>query len=91
MVSLSGALPTARAGSSLLHAFGLAECAANSMEDYIGCAVALAQNHEKRTALRARLAASCVDQCGPIRSLENSFEEIMLNRLRNVSFAQKGL
>jgi protein O-GlcNAc transferase len=74
VVSLCGAEPPARSGSSLLDGFGIPECSTHTIDDYIACAVSLARDGDKRAALRSRLLAlheNCLDEA--IRCIEEAY------------------
>ncbi len=58
LVTRKGQTYAARVSASLLHALGLDELVTDSPEDYEAAAIALAQDRQRLTALRARLAGA---------------------------------
>ena len=78
VISMAGSAHVARVGASLLNSVGLSTCIANSVEDYIQKAAALAQAptqlSELRAGLRARMQASVLmDGADMSRALERAF------------------
>jgi protein O-GlcNAc transferase len=78
VVSLAGATHVARVGASILTHAGLAELVAESPEQYVEIALALARDRERlaglRAGLRERLRASALlDAAGFARQLEDAY------------------
>jgi protein O-GlcNAc transferase len=78
VVSLAGETATSRGGASLLHAVGLDELVANTPEQYLDIAAALAADPKRLAALRAgmrkRMAASpLMDEPRFTRNLEKAY------------------
>jgi len=61
VVTLAGARFIERLSASMLSAVGLGELITTSRDDYIACAVSLANNHEHRRRLRASLRQRMAD------------------------------
>lgn len=84
VVTLAGDSHAARVGASLLTSIGLPELVASSADDYVGRAVALARDSERRAALRRsmreRMAASPLcDADGFGRRFEAALREMWRN------------
>jgi len=83
VVALTGDAHAGRVGGSLLHAVGLETFIARTVPDYVGRAVALAQNSGERAALRGTLrermrrSALC-DAPAFARRMETAFREMWL-------------
>lgn len=78
MVGLLGERHAARVGASLLARIGLGELVAATPQEYVGIAVALAQDRSRlaalRNGMRARLAASPLcDGPGYAQQIENAY------------------
>lgn len=78
VVTLTGATATSRGGASLLHAVGLDELVAESADEYLDVAAALAQDRARLAALRAgmreRMTASPLMDAGRFtRNLEKAY------------------
>jgi protein O-GlcNAc transferase len=92
VVTLRGDRHAGRVGASLLTQIGLTDLIANSIEEYLEIAVALANNPERlsdlRRVLRPRMAASRLcDEPGFARKMEGAFRT-MWQRWCNVSDRQ---
>ncbi len=86
VLTRKGATYAARVSSSLLHTLGLDDLVTESLEDYQGLAVALAQDRQKLAALRKRLAdgrkaSALFDPARFARSLETAYTQILTDRL----------
>lgn len=78
VVSLAGKTHVARVGLSILNRAGLADLAASSADEYVAKAVALAQDVERRKALRRGLrgqlrASPLLDEKSFTRELEGAY------------------
>ena len=83
VITLAGERHSARVGVSLLTQVGLTELVAESTEEYIRKAVALAEDQEHlaslRTGLRARMKNSpLLDHAGFTRRLEDAYLEMRM-------------
>jgi predicted O-linked N-acetylglucosamine transferase (SPINDLY family) len=81
VVTLKGDRHSARMGASLLTQAGMTDWIANSVDDYVEIALALAANpaklHELRRGLRQRMAASPLcDSIGFARKVENAYRAV---------------
>ncbi len=81
VLTLAGKRHSARVGVSLLSQLGLTELIADSPEDYVQKAVALAEDRERLIALRAGIrermqASSLLDHAGFTRKLEQAYREM---------------
>jgi predicted O-linked N-acetylglucosamine transferase (SPINDLY family) len=86
VVSVIGNRHSARVGSSLLHAVGLDDLLAETVEGYVEAAVRLASDPDRLAALRAgmrqRMSASpLMDGPGFTRRLESSYLELWQRKL----------
>ncbi|MBI1194402.1 MAG: tetratricopeptide repeat protein [Gammaproteobacteria bacterium] len=78
VVTMAGARMIERQGVSMLRAIGLADCIAESREDYVNLAVGLAGDDERRRALRAALRervrkSELCDAAGMARAIEAAY------------------
>jgi protein O-GlcNAc transferase len=81
VVSLTGETTTSRGGASLLHAIGLPELVAQTPEQYLEIAAALAADPRRlaalRAGMRARMAASpLMDEVRFTRNLEQAYRSM---------------
>lgn len=78
VVTLAGERPAGRVGVSLLAAVGLTDLVANSVDDYVARATALARDSARRAALRAGLRADmAASPLTDARAFARRFEEAL--------------
>jgi len=90
VVSLAGRCHASRVGVSLLSSVGLADLVAHSAEEYIALAVALAENHARRTYLREQLRhmmafSPLMDAAGITRDVENAFNTMYFSNYQDAN------
>ena len=86
IISLAGERFIERLSASMLHAVGLDELIADSQEDYVAKAAALAKDPQQRTQLRASLrermsTSPLCDAKGLVYSLESAYRDMWLKYL----------
>jgi predicted O-linked N-acetylglucosamine transferase (SPINDLY family) len=84
VITLAGHAHVSRVGVSLLTRVGLTELIANTSEEYVSTAIALASDHERRIgiaiSLRERMRASpLMDAAGFTRDLEEAYRQMLKN------------
>lgn len=79
VITLAGETTASRQGSAILHSAGLTQCVADSPDDYVGKALALAKNLSELQGLRASMRdrmAKTVDAPGFVRDFEAALRRI---------------
>jgi len=90
VITLAGERFIERLSATMLSAIGLEELVTRSQEDFVACAVALAQDHQRRTALRANLRqrmarSSLCDAADLCQVLENAYRSMWHKHLSTMS------